>query len=78
MSGATWVRLAKFGLTVTGYSSADGVTWQALGAATLPYGGTLDIGLVAASGTAHITASAVFTGFDLFFASGCGRCGNGG
>ena len=78
VSGATWVRLAKFGLTVTGYSSADGVTWQALGAATLPYGGTLDIGLVAASGTAHITASAVFTGFDLFFASGCGRCGNGG
>jgi hypothetical protein len=77
-SGTIRVRLVKAGLTVAAYSSADGVTWNTLGAATLPAQGQLNIGVAAASGSASVTATSSFSGFQLLFANGCGRCGDGG
>ncbi|MFF2773904.1 hypothetical protein ACFVU3_03270 [Streptomyces sp. NPDC058052] len=39
-----WLRLVRAGTTVTGYDSADGVTWRAIGSASVP-GGTVRAGL---------------------------------
>jgi len=77
-TGAARVRLAKVGAVVTAYASVDGITWNGLGTATLPSDGQWNIGLAAASGNSSTTVTASFHDFQLLFADGCGRCGDGG
>lgn len=45
-----WVRVVRSGNTLSGYRSADGVTWTALGSATIPMGAQVQVGLAV---TAH-------------------------
>ena len=40
-----WVRLVRNGSTITGYRSADGVTWTEEGSATITMGSTIYVGL---------------------------------
>lgn len=77
-TGTVTLRLVKAGLTVSGFSSVDGLSWQSLGSATFAYDGELNVGPVAASGSSQSTVAASFNGLQLLFAGGCGRCGDGG
>jgi hypothetical protein len=54
-----WVRLERRGSTVTGFQSTDGVTWTAVGTATMA-GATLYVGLEVTSHDASQAATAVF------------------
>jgi len=45
-----WFRLRRSGNVFTGYQSADGVTWFAVGTSTVPMAGTYYVGLAASSG----------------------------
>jgi len=56
-----WLRLTRSGDTITGYDSADGVRWSAVGAATLTgLPATVQVGLFAASPEhSHVTSQGV-------------------
>ena len=41
-----WVKLVRVGNTITGYASADGVTWQQVGTTTVAMATNVDIGLM--------------------------------
>lgn len=47
-----WMRLVRIGTAVTAYSSANGVTWTAIGSDTIQLGGTALVGIAASSGNA--------------------------
>lgn len=47
---AQWVRLSRVGSTFTAYESADGITWQLVGAQTIDMTGITLIGLAVTSG----------------------------
>ena len=49
-SGVTWLRLTRFGDTVSAYSSADGKAWAMSGSATVTLGASIRAGLAAFSG----------------------------
>ena len=53
-----WVRLVRSGNTVTGYRSADGVSWTLQGSVTLALGSTYDVGLAATAGTSSALTTA--------------------
>ncbi len=55
-----WVRLVRSGTTITGYESADGVTWTNLGATTIGLGNPVRIGLAVTSHEAGTLATATF------------------
>ncbi|WP_037365047.1 ABC transporter permease subunit [Nakamurella lactea] len=44
-----WLRLTRSGDTIAGYDSADGVSWNAVGTATIPFPGTVQIGMFVTS-----------------------------
>ncbi len=50
-----WVRLVRNGSTITGYESADGVTWKAVGSETISMASTVYVGLAV---TSHTTTAA--------------------
>ncbi len=54
-----WVRLVRRGNTVTGYQSADGVSWQQVGTATIALPDTALIGLAVTSHNAAALTTAV-------------------
>ncbi len=54
-----WVRLVRTGGTVTAYTSADGITWTAVGTSTLP-GGAVTLGLFTCSHRPDTLATATF------------------
>lgn len=78
VSGTTRLRLTKNGLNVSAYTTADGLTWTAVGSATLPYDGEVKVGPAAVSTSAGSQATASFHSFQILFSGGCGRCGDGG
>ncbi len=55
-----WVRLVKWANTVTGYRSADGVTWTKQGFARIPVAPQLYVGLAATAGTNTLLNTATF------------------
>jgi regulation of enolase protein 1 (concanavalin A-like superfamily) len=44
-----WVKVTRAGSVLSGYQSADGVTWQFVGRATIPTGTAVSIGLAVSS-----------------------------
>jgi PKD repeat protein len=65
VSGITapvWVRLVRSGNVVTGYRSADGLTWTPVGSATFAMGSTVYVGLAVTSHTNTALSSGVFDG----------------
>jgi len=44
-----WVKVVRAGSVITGYQSADGLSWQAVGHATISMASTVDIGLAVSS-----------------------------
>ena len=55
-----WVKLVRTGDTITGYESADGATWTAVGSSTFTMGTTVLIGLGVSSHVAGTNAAATF------------------
>jgi hypothetical protein len=55
-----WVRLVRAGDVITGYESADGVSWTAVGSDTIQMGATILVGLAVSSHVAGVTATATF------------------
>ncbi len=51
VAGPYWVKLVRSGSTLTGYASADNVTWTTIGSATVSMASTIYIGLSADSNT---------------------------
>jgi len=62
-----WVRLVRNGSTITGYVSADGVTWTQQGTASVTMGTTFYAGLAL---TSHDTANLATATFDNVLAPG--------
>jgi hypothetical protein len=55
-----WVKLVRSGDTITGYESADGVTWTQVGSDTFVMGTTVLVGLGVSSHVAGTTATCTF------------------
>ncbi|WNG86274.1 PQQ-dependent sugar dehydrogenase [Mycobacterium sp. ITM-2016-00317] len=58
--GEGWVRLSRSGTQLTGYTSADGVTWTRLGTVTLDLGADVEIGLFVTSHNGSQVNTSVF------------------
>ncbi len=56
-----WVRLVRLGNVVTGYQSADGVTWTVVGTDTIPMASTVYVGLAVTSHNPGARSAATFT-----------------
>jgi hypothetical protein len=56
----TWLRLKRAGNVFSGFASYDGVTWTALGSATISLPSQLYVGLAASSHNANGTTTALF------------------
>jgi regulation of enolase protein 1 (concanavalin A-like superfamily) len=56
-----WVRLVRQGDVFTGYRSADGTTWTAVGSVTLTLPASVQVGLVVSSHNVSQAATATFT-----------------
>jgi regulation of enolase protein 1 (concanavalin A-like superfamily) len=57
-----WVRVTRSGDTLTGYQSADGVSWTAVGSRTISMASTVYIGLAITSHSTSASATATFDG----------------
>jgi hypothetical protein len=55
-----WVRIVRAGSDISGYESADGVTWTLVGKTTIPFGATVDIGFAVSSHNTAVTCTATF------------------
>ena len=55
-----WVKLVRAGSVITGYESADGVTWTMVGSDTFAMGSTVLIGLGVSSHVTGVNATATF------------------
>jgi hypothetical protein len=75
VSAPYWVRLDRSGNTFTAYESADGVTWNLVGSATIPMGTTVYAGLAVNSHNNSALCSATFDNVYLSWASGGGAGG---
>jgi regulation of enolase protein 1 (concanavalin A-like superfamily) len=60
-----WVRLVRNGTTVTGYQSANGSSWNAVGAETIPMGTNVYVGLALTSHNNAVLGSATFDGVTI-------------
>lgn len=61
-----WLRLVRAGATLSGFTSADGVTWTFVNAATLPeLAATLHVGLALTSSTNGALATATFDSISI-------------
>jgi hypothetical protein len=56
-----WVRLVRTGSTITGYESADGVTWTLVGSDTFVMGTNVLVGLAVSSHVAGTPATCTFS-----------------
>ncbi len=56
-----WIRVVRSGNTLSGYYSADGLTWAALGTSTVTIGSTVYVGLAVTSHNPAVAATATFT-----------------
>jgi regulation of enolase protein 1 (concanavalin A-like superfamily) len=56
-----WIRVVRSGNTLSGYYSADGSTWAALGTSTITLGSTVYVGLAVTSHNPAGAATAIFT-----------------
>jgi regulation of enolase protein 1 (concanavalin A-like superfamily) len=56
-----WIRVVRSGNTLSGYSSADGLTWAAIGTSTITAGSTVYVGLAVTSHDPSTVATATFT-----------------
>jgi len=56
-----WVRLVRNGTTITGYESADGATWKAVGSETISMASTVYVGLAVTSHTTSAETTATIT-----------------
>ena len=56
-----WIRVVRSGNTLSGYSSADGSTWTAIGTSTITLGSTVYVGLAVTSHNPSAAATATFT-----------------
>ncbi|MFF3380565.1 GDSL-type esterase/lipase family protein [Streptomyces sp. NPDC002680] len=63
-----WLRLTRDGTAYTAYASADGTSWQRIGAATVPSaaGGGLDAGMVASAVNLNYPGQTTTAVFDSF------------
>ena len=59
-----WVRLQRSGNTFTGSYSTDGLSWTAIGTATVPMSDPIYLGLAAAANTTTATITAQFRAFE--------------
>ena len=55
-----WVKLVRVGNTITGYASADGVTWQQVGTTTVAMATNVDIGLMVSAKNNTVLNSSTF------------------
>ena len=55
-----WVKLVRSGSGLTGYKSADGVTWTQVGTVSIPMAGNVFIGLAVTSHNNPVLCAAVF------------------
>ena len=55
-----WVKLVRAGTLITGYESADGVTWTIVGTDTFEMGSTVFVGLGVSSHVTGVNATATF------------------
>ena len=55
-----WVKLVRAGTLITGYESANGVTWTVVGSDTIAMGTTVLVGLAVSSHVAGVNATATF------------------
>lgn len=60
-----WVKLVRLGNTITGYESADGVTWTVVGSDTFVMGPTVLVGLAVSSHVAGTTATCTFSNVNI-------------
>lgn len=58
--GNAWLKLARTGTQVTGYTSADGVTWTQVGTVTLDFGADAEIGVFVTSHNGSQVNTSVF------------------
>jgi regulation of enolase protein 1 (concanavalin A-like superfamily) len=63
-----WLRLWKRGQDVLAEYSEDGLTWQAIGAHSLPYAGVLRVGIIADGERGEATGVPAY--FDYFLLEG--------
>ncbi|MGC3959636.1 MAG: Ig-like domain-containing protein [Verrucomicrobiota bacterium] len=56
----TWVRLVRSGSTITGYKSADGVTWTKVNSRSISMAANVYVGFVVASGSTSVLGDATF------------------
>jgi regulation of enolase protein 1 (concanavalin A-like superfamily) len=56
-----WIRVVRSGNTLSGYSSADGLTWAAISRSTITTGSTVYVGLAVTSHDPSTVATATFT-----------------
>jgi regulation of enolase protein 1 (concanavalin A-like superfamily) len=61
VSAPRWVRLKRVGAVITGYSSADGGTWQTIGSAMIAIGQSAYVGFAVTSHNPGSAATAVFS-----------------
>ena len=54
-----WVKLVRAGSVISGYESADGVTWTLVGSDSFAMGSSVLVGLAVSSHVAGTTATAV-------------------
>jgi Right handed beta helix region/Protein of unknown function (DUF1565) len=68
-SAPRWLKLVRQGSVVTGYESADGVVWTAVGSATIQFGATIEVGLAVTSHDVAVLATATFANVQVMPAS---------
>jgi phosphatidylserine/phosphatidylglycerophosphate/cardiolipin synthase-like enzyme/regulation of enolase protein 1 (concanavalin A-like superfamily) len=61
----TWVRLVRAGQTVTASVSSDGTSWTDIGQRTIPFSGSVYVGLAVTSHSTTQLASATFDGVTI-------------
>jgi YVTN family beta-propeller protein len=57
-----WVRLVRSGNTLTGYASADGVTWATAGSDTIAFPSTIYVGLAVTAHNSALLCSSTLSG----------------
>jgi regulation of enolase protein 1 (concanavalin A-like superfamily) len=60
-----WVRLVRAGQTVTASVSSDGTSWSDVGQRTIPFAGSVYVGLAVTSHSAGQLASATFENVNI-------------
>jgi hypothetical protein len=59
-AGPVWLRLVRFGIAVSAYTSTNGASWSLIGTASVTMNASFKAGLAVSSGAADSPAQAVF------------------